>query len=592
MMRRASIAALAIIAGCAKDETAILLTVCSNVLPPEVDRLQLRVVAGDSSEEPLRNYDLPGQVDLQSGPLELSLRPGTSINGAIEIRASLLRGPNAIVTRRILTAFREGEDRDVRILLDGSCVDVPCSGELTCDKGSCAPLGPGNDTCREGSGGRDAGADAAEVCDADGDQYEATSCGGDDCNDREWAMHPDAAEVCDQIDNDCSGEADDGLWVVSSERYASYATTDEQAPSLAWGANFYGSAWRATKNCTTSEDCGAGETCFDNDCGVNELRFVRQEPQGSTPATADQTVLSGALPFVGEPMLAWTGTEWGVVYEDVADGALGIFFRQIDSDGLGLDFPVLISVGDEGSYAPAIAWTGSSWGAVWSELEGGSTAIQFARMDFDGFVRGGGSLTQAEEDAYSAALDWGDGLFGVAWIEASSAWFQAVSEDGVPQMEPVLASDGQSPVGWTVDVAWAGDGFALVWDQVEGGVAQLFFAKVSSDGALDVETRQIAYTGHRSVTPDLVYTGRELAVVWADGNEGDAQILLQRLTVDGDPIGGPARMIGNDTARGSRPALSWNEDYFEYGVVWQDQRLTNDTDVWFNRYLCIDGTTE
>ena len=43
----------------------------------------------------------------------------------------------------------------------------------------------------------------------DGDDAEASSCGGMDCNDGNAAMSPTADEVCDNVDNDCSGTVDD-----------------------------------------------------------------------------------------------------------------------------------------------------------------------------------------------------------------------------------------------------------------------------------------------------------------------------------------------------------------------------------------------
>jgi hypothetical protein len=47
-------------------------------------------------------------------------------------------------------------------------------------------------------------------CDLDGDGADADACGGGtDCDDELTAIGPAADEVCDGIDNDCSGEADE-----------------------------------------------------------------------------------------------------------------------------------------------------------------------------------------------------------------------------------------------------------------------------------------------------------------------------------------------------------------------------------------------
>ena len=47
--------------------------------------------------------------------------------------------------------------------------------------------------------------------DVDGDMHTASLCGGDDCDDADANVRPGATEVCDGVDNDCSGAADDML---------------------------------------------------------------------------------------------------------------------------------------------------------------------------------------------------------------------------------------------------------------------------------------------------------------------------------------------------------------------------------------------
>ena len=49
------------------------------------------------------------------------------------------------------------------------------------------------------------------VCpDSDGDNYTAEWCGGDDCDDGNGSIYPGATEVCDDLDNDCDGQVDEG----------------------------------------------------------------------------------------------------------------------------------------------------------------------------------------------------------------------------------------------------------------------------------------------------------------------------------------------------------------------------------------------
>ncbi|MAY79175.1 MAG: hypothetical protein CL930_00135 [Deltaproteobacteria bacterium] len=47
--------------------------------------------------------------------------------------------------------------------------------------------------------------------DADGDGHDHPDYGGDDCDETESARYPGAEEICDEIDNDCDDEIDEGL---------------------------------------------------------------------------------------------------------------------------------------------------------------------------------------------------------------------------------------------------------------------------------------------------------------------------------------------------------------------------------------------
>lgn len=91
--------------------------------------------------------------------------------------------------------------------VDDDCVggDVPCS-ETYCIDGTDNDL-DGLKDCDDPDCAADSTCIAQQPgCDQDSDEHGATSCGGNDCDDGNALIHPDAVDVCEnRVDEDCSG---------------------------------------------------------------------------------------------------------------------------------------------------------------------------------------------------------------------------------------------------------------------------------------------------------------------------------------------------------------------------------------------------
>ncbi len=120
--------------------------------------------------------------------------------------------------------------------------------------------------------GIDADCDDADDYDADGDGYRAESSGGSDCDDSDENVNPSEAEVCDDVDNDCSGDVDGDDAEDASTWYADrdddgYGDSTDSQQACEQPDGFVSDA----TDCDDAESAanpGESEICdeIDNDC--------------------------------------------------------------------------------------------------------------------------------------------------------------------------------------------------------------------------------------------------------------------------------------------------------------------------------------
>ncbi|MFM7203562.1 MAG: MopE-related protein [Myxococcota bacterium] len=150
-------------------------------------------------------------------------------------------------------------------------IDQDCSGADLVDVDGDTYIGAtaGGDDCNDTTplvnpgaaevpyDGIDQDCSGADLIDVDNDGVSGTQAGGGDCNDNNPNINPNVSEVCDGIDNNCSGAADENATDASTY----YADADGDS---------YGSSTSTTQSCTqpTGFVSRAGD-CNDSAAAIN-----------------------------------------------------------------------------------------------------------------------------------------------------------------------------------------------------------------------------------------------------------------------------------------------------------------------------------
>jgi spore coat protein A len=111
--------------------------------------------------------------------------------------------------------------------ISGTIGDNPCTGgnKVACDDNCIGTHNPDQaDVDNDGIGNL---CDACTDIDGDGFATEGGGCGQVDCNDIDPAVHPFAAEVCDGLDNDCDGPADEDFANLADPCSAGFGVCEE-----------------------------------------------------------------------------------------------------------------------------------------------------------------------------------------------------------------------------------------------------------------------------------------------------------------------------------------------------------------------------
>ncbi len=366
-----------------------------------------------------------------------------------------------------------------------------------------------------------------------------------------------ADATCNDLDDDCDGDTDEGVAVLADGELRVTATqTDARRPALvAAGANAWGLAWADTRN-------------------ARSQIFTRRPGADGRPV-GQETVVSTNNGNHFNPSLAWTGNGYGVAWHSTRDGSPRIYFAKLDAAGarVGEERPINVTFAASSSSLPALVWNGNGFGLAWQDDRDGVAEIWFARLDADGARQGDEvQVTDTNLPSTVPALAWNGNGYGVSWAENRDGnvdvLFARLGADGRIVGDVVGVAE-QATTSTAPDVVWNGNGYALAWQDTRDGNAEIYVARLSAGGQRVGDDMRVTDDPRPSLDPSLVWNGAGYGVSWYDRRDGNDEIYFAHLSAAGANTSGDLR-ISNAAGTSQLPSLAWNGG--EYAVSWYDGR--------------------
>ncbi len=387
-----------------------------------------------------------------------------------------------------------------------------CPPGTTCTGGYCEPAGAGPDaaadiTCSAGAN--------VQATFAAGRSAQSHIAWGDGKYALVWTQFALAAHVeLDLLDVD--GDPRKNALTLSSPSHVGVW------PTVEWTGSVFGAFWA------------------DRTDNISQLAYRAVAGDGSPPADLPVELgasESGAVPSRSQVI---AGDQQGVAWQNrnTIDGNDEVNFRLFDAAGNATSElrPVTENLG--ASWFPSLAWTGSEWGVAWNDDRDGNIEIYFTRLDATGDrLEGDRRITDAPGASFAPSLIWTGDAYIVTWWDARADPTEMFAARLVPGDNTTIGPEVRlrpGEYGQVGMLARSGERIGLVWHSFLDGIVSPVFALLDpdtgalltaplplSDGGVEIDLESLAVTG----------VGADgFAVVWADDRNEDVEIYFTRVT--------------------------------------------------------------
>ncbi|MBW2262989.1 MAG: putative metal-binding motif-containing protein [Deltaproteobacteria bacterium] len=245
--------------------------------------------------------------------------------------------------------------------------------------------------------------------------------------------------------------------------------TDTLVTSTANVARFPAVAWAGSQ---------AGVIWEDLRSSYRDVYFHRLAADGSV--TGSELRVTSYSANVYTPTLAWTGSEFGACWEDYRDSVSQIYCVRISASGTKIGSEANLSETTGYSDYPCMVWTGSEFGVSWNDNEIGNEEIYFARLGADGVKVGASTrLTSSTGSSEVPRLAWTGSGYVVSWTDDDTsdvrqAYVQHFNADASTLGSEVAVTSSTSNT-YNPAIAWSGSVIGMTWDDFLVGNREVYF---------------------------------------------------------------------------------------------------------------------
>jgi Putative metal-binding motif len=401
------------------------------------------------------------------------------------------------------------------------------------------------------------------------------SC-GDDCDDTSADAFPGNKEVCDGVDNDCNGVVDDNSRYVpqlADVRVSSLAATRAYPGGLASDGKRYFAAY--------SGQLGARTRPF----GL--ILDANGKPIGTESRLTQ--VESDAFPADA----LWIGDRYAVVWSDRRNGDYEVFMAMYDANGQKMA-PGDIQVSDsvEFSISPVMAWTGAEFVVVWQDGQGENGTFQVfgRRIGLDGVPRSA-ILPLSDDSTQTPAIAVGNQGLALAWMRGDATrqniFFRPFDFALTAQANAVEISG--APNGQSPRMVWTGSAFAVAWTR-QGSPTAIWGATVDARGNVLTPARPLSDSPRFARDGALISLGDRVLLVHADNRDqnGGYELYSRMLTSSLEPYPNSASARVTKSFGDSVSPYAKFGPKGDVGILFRDDR-TGPAQTYFTRLSCEAG---